>query len=53
MKDVHFDPKEPEQLNDELGLESPYGFKGDGKELPKGATEKLCKKIHWSFVKKS
>ena len=37
-KDVSFDPKEPEELRDESDMESPYGFKGDGKELPKGAT---------------
>ena len=37
-KDVSFDPKEPEELRDEPDMESPYGFKGDGKELPKGAT---------------
>ena len=33
-KDVYFDPKEPSNL------ESPYGFKGDGNDLPAGATEK-------------
>jgi hypothetical protein len=38
--DVTFDPKEPEQLKGDTSLSSPYGFKGDGKELPKGATEK-------------
>ena len=37
-KDVSFDPKEPEQLRDEPALESPYGFTGDGKDLPAGAT---------------
>jgi len=36
--DVSFDPKEPEQLKDEPALDSPYGFTGDGKELPAGAT---------------
>jgi len=36
--DVSFDPKEPEQLRDEPALDSPYGFTGDGKELPAGAT---------------
>ena len=40
VSDVHFDPKAPEQLNSETTAESPYGFKGDGKELPAGATEK-------------
>ena len=39
--DVSFDPKEPAELrnqNNEVDLEAPYGFIGDGKELPKGAT---------------
>ena len=42
VADVSFDPKEPEQLR-ESGLEdlvSPYGFNGDGKDLPAGATAK-------------
>ena len=39
-KDVSFDPKMPEQLKEETEETSPYGFKGDGMELPKGATEK-------------
>ena len=38
--DVSFDPKMPEQLKGETEETSPYGFKGDGMELPKGATEK-------------
>ena len=38
--DVNFDPKMPEQLKGESELSSPYGFKGDGMDLPKGATEK-------------
>jgi len=38
-KDVSFDPKEPEEIRD-MDVESPYGFNGDGMELPKGATEK-------------
>ena len=38
--DVNFDPKKPEQLKGDTSLSSPYGFKGDGKDLPKGATEK-------------
>jgi len=38
--DVNFDPKKPEQLKGETSLSSPYGFKGDGMDLPKGATEK-------------
>ena len=32
VADVHFDPQEPE------GLQSPYGFPGDGQDLPPGAT---------------
>jgi hypothetical protein len=40
VADVNFDPKKPEQLKGETALSSPYGFKGDGQELPKGATEK-------------
>ena len=39
--DVSFDPKEPQQLRNqtsEADMETPYGFMGDGKELPKGAT---------------
>jgi len=39
-KDVNFDPKMPEELKGEPEETSPYGFKGDGMELPKGATEK-------------
>ncbi len=38
VADVHFDPKEPEQLRGETALSSPYGFAGDGKDLPPGAT---------------
>ena len=42
VADVHFDPKEPEQLRkSELDEPiSPYGYKGDGKEVPAGATAK-------------
>jgi hypothetical protein len=43
VKDVYFDPKEPEDMNNKMDLTSPYGFKGDGKELPAGATEKTLK----------
>ena len=39
-KDVNFDPKEPEELRGDDNMDSPYGFKGDGKDLPKGATAK-------------
>jgi hypothetical protein len=38
VEDVHFDPKEPEQLRGDTSLSSPYGFAGDGKDLPPGAT---------------
>ena len=36
--DVHFDPEEPEQLQGQTALSSPYGFPGDGNDLPPGAT---------------
>ncbi len=39
-KDVSFDPKMPEQLQESNELSSPYGYEGDGQELPAGATEK-------------
>ena len=39
VSDVSFDPKEPEALKGETSLSSPYGFQGDGKEFPTGATE--------------
>jgi len=32
VADVHFDPQEPEEM------QSPYGFAGDGNDLPAGAT---------------
>ena len=40
--DVHFDPAEPDQIKEsEVDKTiSPYGYKGDGKELPAGATAK-------------
>ena len=41
VKDVHFDPKEPEPLRSKSSENvSPYGYTGDGKEFPKGATTK-------------
>jgi len=40
VSDVYFDPKEPEQLRGDTALSSPYGFAGDGNDLPAGATEK-------------
>jgi hypothetical protein len=42
VADVHFDPKTPEELK-ESDMDkpvSPYGYKGDGKELAAGATAK-------------
>jgi hypothetical protein len=39
VEDISFDPKEPEQLRDTVESESPYGFAGDGKDLPAGATQ--------------
>jgi hypothetical protein len=39
VSDVHFDPKEPEELQGMLSdTQSPYGFAGDGRDLPPGAT---------------
>ena len=40
LKDVSFDPKEPEELRGRGQETSPYGFEGDGQEFPEGATEK-------------
>jgi hypothetical protein len=41
VEDVHFDPQEPPQLAGQMEeAESPYGFAGDGTELPPGATAK-------------
>ena len=40
VADVHLDPQEPEQLRGETSLSSPYGFAGDGQDLPPGATSK-------------
>ena len=37
VEDVHFDPQEPEQLREDPNV-SPYGFAGDGQDLPPGAT---------------
>ena len=37
VADVHFDPQEPEQLRQDQNT-SPYGFAGDGNDLPPGAT---------------
>jgi hypothetical protein len=40
VEDVHFDPKEPEQMQNNSSAASPYGFKGDGKDLKPGDTLK-------------
>ena len=45
VADVHFDPKEPEQLRGDTSLSSPYGFAGDGKDLPPGATAKTLEEM--------
>ena len=41
---VHFDPQKPEGVDEGVGttpvMESPYGYAGDGRELPPGATLK-------------
>ena len=37
VEDVHFDPKEPEQMMVDQNV-SPYGFAGDGNDLEPGAT---------------
>ena len=42
---IHFDPQSPPQLRED-GMDelvSPYGYKNDGKELPKGATVKTLR----------
>ena len=46
VADVHFDPQQPEELQSSTSLTSPYGYKGDGKDLPPGATAKtLAEKL--------
>ena len=40
ISDVTFDPQKPEQLRNTTELEAPYGFAGDGKDLPAGSTQK-------------
>ena len=41
VSDVSFDPKEPPQMRGQQDdMSSPYGFKGDGQDLPAGATQK-------------
>lgn len=46
VSDVHFDPATPDQLRDEDDMDnliSPYGYPGDGNDLPKGATAKTLR----------
>ncbi len=38
-KNVNFDPKKPEELQNNNEEISPYGYEGDGKDFPKGATQ--------------
>ncbi len=45
VADVNFDPKKPEELKGDTSLSSPYGFKGDGRDIPKGATEKTLEEM--------
>ena len=42
VADVNFDPAEPDQIKEsDVDKEvTPYGFKGDGKDFPRGATSK-------------
>jgi hypothetical protein len=42
VSDVSFDPMEPQQLRESEAddIVSPYGFKGDGRDIPAGATAK-------------
>ena len=46
---VHFDPKAPEELLDELS--KTYGFAGDGKELPPGATQQSMRDLYVGSLK--
>tara|TARA_Y100000114_G_scaffold82936_1_gene76633 strand:- start:219 stop:2300 length:2082 start_codon:yes stop_codon:yes gene_type:complete len=46
---VHFDPKAPEELIDELS--KTYGFAGDGKEVPPGATEQTMRDLYVGTLK--
>lgn len=46
---VHFDPKAPESLIDELS--KTYGFAGDGKEMPPGATQESLRDLYVGTLK--
>ena len=52
VSDVSFDTQKPEPLKGETSLSSPYGFQGDGKELPAGATEKTLQEMLGPLEKK-
>ena len=47
VEDVSFDPALPEQMREDEKAEpvSPYGYKGDGKNLPQGATAKTLQEL--------
>ena len=46
---VHFDPKAPEELIDELS--KTYGFAGDGRQIPAGATEETMRDLYVGNLK--
>jgi len=47
VENVSFDPALPKELQEDKKSDpvSPYGFKGDGKDLPKGATAKTLAEL--------
>jgi hypothetical protein len=47
VEDVSFDPALPEELREDKKSQpiSPYGYRGDGKELPAGATSKTLQEL--------
>jgi len=47
VSDISFDPALPDELKEDQkdDILSPYGFKGDGKEFPKGATAKTLNEL--------
>ena len=47
VEDVSFDPATPDNLKEDKKDEviSPYGFKGDGRDFPKGATAKTLNEL--------
>ena len=46
---VHFDPKAPEELLEDLS--KTYGFAGDGREVPPGATEQTMRDLYVGNLK--